>query len=138
ISLHQLPVVCPTDYRTLAAQPAALPPVPRRAYSGSAAEPPSSTPGTRRGDYRPTPPKLGQPVFTHWADVRPFALRSASQFRPAPPPALTSNAYKTAFDEVRRLGSATSTARSADQTQIGQFWAPPIWITWNEIAETAA
>ena len=32
----------------------------------------------------------------------------------------------------------TSTTRTADQTQIAQFWNPPIWIAWNQIAETAA
>ena len=28
--------------------------------------------------------------------------------------------------------------RTPDQTQIGQFWNPPIWATWNRIAQTAA
>jgi hypothetical protein len=109
-----------------------------RADDGSNAVPTPFTPRTKLGDYRPTPPKVGQPVFTHWAHVRPFALQSASQFRPTPPPPLTSSAYKSAFDEVRRLGSVTSTTRTPDQTQIAEFWAPPIWIIWNEIAETAA
>jgi membrane-associated phospholipid phosphatase len=109
-----------------------------RADDGSAATPPPFTPDTKPGGYQPTPPRFGQPVFTHWASVHPFALRSASQFRPAPPPPLSSDAYRTAFGEVRSLGSAASATRAADQTQIGQFWAPPIWITWNEIAQTAA
>ena len=70
--------------------------------------------------------------------MRPFVLRAASQFRTAPPPALTSTTYSSAYDEVRSLGSATSTTRTADETQIAQFWNPPIWIAWNQIAETAA
>jgi hypothetical protein len=109
-----------------------------RADDGASAVPPVFTPGTQPGDYQLTPPGFAQPAFTHWAAVRPFALRSASQFRSAPPPALTSKAYTAAFDEVQSLGAVNSTTRTADQTQIAQFWNPPIWVAWNNIAETAA
>jgi membrane-associated phospholipid phosphatase len=109
-----------------------------RADDGSAAQPPPVAPGTKAGEYRPTPPKFGQPVFSHWAHVHPFALRSARQFRPGPPPASTTSAYVASLQEVESLGSATSTARTADETQIGQFWNLPIWIAWNEIAQSAA
>jgi hypothetical protein len=109
-----------------------------RADDGSAAAQPPFTPTAQPGRYQPTPPAFAQPVFTQWPLVRPFVLRTASQFRPAPPPALTSKAYLSAYDEVRSLGSATSTTRTADETQIAQFWNPPIWIAWNQIAETAA
>jgi hypothetical protein len=109
-----------------------------RADDGSSLPQPTFTPGTKPGGYQFTPPAFAQPAFTQWSMVRPFALKSASQFRPAPPPALTSKAYVTAFNEVMSLGSATSTTRTADQTQIAQFWGPPIWIAWNNIAQTAA
>jgi hypothetical protein len=109
-----------------------------RADDGSANPQPVFVPGTQPGDYQPTPPAFAQPVFTQWPMVRPFVLRSASQFRPGPPPALTSKAYTRAFQEVQSLGAAGSTTRTADQTQIAQFWNPPIWIAWNKIAETAA
>jgi len=62
----------------------------------------------------------------NWGKVKPFVMRSPSQFRVPPPPAMTSAAYTTAFDEVKRLGGDgvhTPTERSADQTQIGIFWA---------------
>jgi hypothetical protein len=39
---------------------------------------------------------------------------------------------------VASLGAINSTTRTADQTQIAQFWNPPIWIAWNNIAQTAA
>jgi len=42
----------------------------------------------------------------------------------------------TKIAEVKALGAATGSTRTADQTQIGQFWNPPIWATWNRIAET--
>jgi membrane-associated phospholipid phosphatase len=79
-----------------------------------------------------------QPVFTHWQFVKPFALLRANQFRPGPPPALTSSTYTTAFDEVMSLGELGSTTRTADQTQIAKFWGAPIQNYWNEIAQTAA
>jgi len=109
-----------------------------RATDGSAATPPPFVPGNQPGNYQLTPPKFVAPVFTNWGNVTPFVLNNAAQFRPAPPPALTSQAYVQALNEVKSLGQNTSTTRTADQTVIGKFWAGPIWNTWNEIAENAA
>jgi hypothetical protein len=62
----------------------------------------------------------------HWGEVDPFVLRSGHQFRvPAPPP-LRSVAYANAFREAQRLGGdgiVTPTERTAEQTQIGIYWA---------------
>jgi hypothetical protein len=78
-----------------------------------------------------------------WGDVTPFALSSGDEFRPDAPPALDSAEYAASVEEVRSLGGATSTARTADQTQIAQFWAdgqgsytPPGH--WNLIAQQVA
>jgi hypothetical protein len=109
-----------------------------RADDGATNAQPVYVPGAQPGDYQLTPPAFAQPTFTQWPTVRPFALRTANQFRPTPPPALTSSAYTAAFKEVQSLGAINSTTRTADQTQIAQFWNPPIWIAWNNIAETAA
>jgi len=109
-----------------------------RANDGSNVTPPPFVPGAAAGDYRPTPPNNPTPVFTTWGQVTPFVLDSGNQFRPAAPPALTSDAYAAAINEVQSLGSATSTTRTADQTEIGKFWAPPIQNFWNQIAETVA
>src|SRR5260221_2855935 len=109
-----------------------------RATDGSAATPPPFVPGNQPGNYQLTPPKFAAPVFTNWSNVTPFVLDNAAQFRPGPPPALTSQAYAQAINEVKSLGQNTSTTRTPDQTVIGKFWAGPIWNTWNEIAENAA
>ncbi len=109
-----------------------------RANDGSAAKPSPFVPGNQPGNYRPTPPKFPAPVFTNWSNVTPFVLNNATQFRPDPPPALTSQAYAQALNEVKSLGQNTSTTRTPDQTVIAKFWAGPIWNTWNEIAENAA
>jgi len=109
-----------------------------RANDGSAVTPPPFVPGDQPGNYRLTPPNFPAPAFTNWANVTPFVLDHAAQFRPAAPPALVSHEYADAINEVKSLGQDVSTTRTADQTQIGKFWAPPIWNTWNEIAENAA
>jgi hypothetical protein len=109
-----------------------------RANDGSAATPPPFVPGTQPGNYRPTPPNFPAPVFTNWGNVTTFVLNNAVQFRPGPPPALTSQAYAQALNEVKSLGQNSSTTRTPDQTVIAKFWAGPIWNTWNEIAENAA
>jgi membrane-associated phospholipid phosphatase len=109
-----------------------------RANDGSAATSPPFVPGTQPGDYRSTPPNFPAPAFTTWGKVTPFVLDNAAQFRPEAPPALTSPAYAQALNEVKSLGQDTSTTRTPDQTVIAKFWAPPIWNTWNEIAENAA
>ena len=109
-----------------------------RAHDGSQNAPPIFVAGSAPGDYQVTPPNVGkQPVFTGWGTVTPWVLSSGSQFRPGPPPPLTSATWAQAINEVHRLGGGqgSPSARTADQTQIGLFWAPPIWNTWNEIAD---
>src|SRR5579859_3171249 len=110
-----------------------------RAGDGSAATPPPFVAGTKPGDYRLTPPLFPAPVFSNWGSVTPFVLRSGRQFRPAPPPPVTSAAYAKALNEVKSLGQDVSTTRTADQTAAAKFWASaPIWNTWNQVAENLA
>jgi len=109
-----------------------------RAGDGSNTTPAPFVPGAAPGDYQPTPPNFPTPVFTTWGQVTPFVLDRGDQFRPAPPPALTSDAYAAAINEVQSLGSASSTTRTAEQTEIGKFWNPPIQNFLNQIAETVA
>jgi hypothetical protein len=109
-----------------------------RADDGSESTPPVFVPQSGPGEYQLTPPNFKQPVFTNWSDVRPFALETGHQFRPPPPPAVTSPRYTTDFDEIKSLGEINSTTRSADQTDIGRFWgAAPVQNVWNQIAQTA-
>jgi hypothetical protein len=95
--------------------------------------------GTAPGDYQSTPPNFPpQPQFTHWSNVTPFALRRPSQFRPAPPPALTSDRYGDDLNEIQSLGVPGSTAATPDEALTGRFWNGAIQNYWNEITETAA
>ena len=100
-------------------------------------------PGNQPGDWQQTAPMYDVALLPQWADLTPFALTSPTQFTPAGPPALTSQAYADAFNEVKALGSATGSTRTADQTQIARFWAdgggtytPPGH--WDQIAQQIA
>jgi hypothetical protein len=110
-----------------------------RSQDHSDAAPIPYTFGTNPGDYQSTPPNFPKaPQFTHWPFVVPFALESAGQFRPGPPPALTSARYADAFNEVKSNGIANSQTATPDEAQTGLFWNGPIQNYWNQIAETAA
>ena len=110
-----------------------------RRDDGSAAQPIPFLFVNAPGRYQSTPPNFPpQPQFTHWSHVTPFVLASAGQFRPGPPPALTSNTYADSFNQVKALGIANSTAATPDQALIGRFWNGAIQNYWNEIAQTAA
>jgi hypothetical protein len=83
----------------------------------------SDQPGKWRQDpISQSPIALG----VYWGGVRPFVMRSTTQFRAPTPPPLMSAAYTTAFNEVKLIGGdgiTTPTIRTADQTNIGIFWA---------------
>jgi len=110
-----------------------------RNNDGSDAQPIPYVFGNAPGDYQSTPPNFPkQPQFTHWSRVTPFALEHANQFRPGPPPALTSDRYADAFNQVKSLGIADSTTATADEALTGRFWNGAIQNYWNEIAQTAS
>jgi uncharacterized protein (TIGR03118 family) len=101
------------------------------------------TPGTNPGDWRPTLPAFAPAQTPQWPGVTPFALDSGSQFRPAPPPALTSAEYTAAFNEVKDFGRLDSTVRTPEQTEVAKFWEGKAGTAnfpgyWNEIAANAA
>ena len=65
------------------------------------------------GVWRPTPP-ANAPFFDPWlGQVDPLVLDSPTQFRPGPPPAISSDLYVEEFEEVRDYGVKTSSLRDA-------------------------
>jgi hypothetical protein len=69
-----------------------------------------------------------------WGNVTPWVLRSGSQFRPDGPPALDSGRWARDYNEVKELGSLTSSTRTAEQTQIARFWLGSPAAIWNGVA----
>jgi hypothetical protein len=78
--------------------------------------------------YRPvTPPgawvvttfPLGVNVSQH----HPWVLKSNSQLRPGPPPALNSAVWARDYNETKDYGAVESKVRTKEQTDIALFWA---------------
>jgi hypothetical protein len=106
------------------------------------------TPGTRPGDWRPTPnPVPFDPpaaadnlpaVLPGWGQVTPFALRRSDQFEPHGPPRLSSEHYAKDYDEVKAIGAKNSATRTAEQSSIARFWYEGSPAGWSRIARTVA
>ena len=99
--------------------------------------------GSGPGVWVPTPPAFSPYLLPQWGFVVPFGMSSSSQFRPPGPPSLDSDQYAADYNEVKELGAALGSTRTADQTQIALFWAdgagtetPPGH--WNSIAQIIA
>lgn len=93
-------------------------------------------PNSAPGHWQPLLSPGGTPILdpTPWVGgVKPFLLQSQSQFRTAGPNALTSAAYAADFNEVKRLGSISSTVRTVEQTHIAIFWQSNPVATWNAV-----
>jgi hypothetical protein len=81
------------------------------------------------GVWQPAPgPALGLCL----PGMRPLALKSASQFRPEGPNALTSREYADDFNQVRDLGRIDSTSRTPEQTTQARFWTDHDIRQWND------
>lgn len=67
-------------------------------------------------------------------DAKPFAVKSAKDLMPPPPPAVDSPEYAVAYNEVKKVGGKKSKARSAEQTKAAAWWAEFGDVTWNRAA----
>lgn len=105
------------DGSTIPAPPFSLPPLP--------------------GLWQPTSAQGAQ--LANFGDFEPFALLTSTQYLPDPPPTLTSELYAADLEEVRLLGSATSTVRTAEQTETARLFASvgnstSHFAAWNNVA----
>jgi hypothetical protein len=104
---------------------AALAVLARRADDGAGA-PEAYRPHTTAAAYVPTV----TPAVPNWGQREPWLMKSPAEFRPAPPPDLTSEQWARDYNEVKALGSRASARRTAEQTEIARFWEfslPPIY-----------
>ena len=90
------------------------------------------------GEWRPVPPTLPTtPMgFLALAFTDPFTLKSASQFRPGPPPPITSQRYVREYNEVKKVGDINAHPNST--TDMARFWSGNFWVQWNEATRQIA
>src|ERR1700704_6146422 len=92
---------------------------------------PLPTPGV----WVPPPP----PLFSQYATAKPWGMDSASQFRPAPPPALNSALYARDYNETKEMGGVKSTKRTDAQSDAVRFWTQAnLGPAWYQAARQAS
>ena len=69
-----------------------------------------------------------------WAAATPFMLSSQDHFRSPPPPAIKSQDYTFAFNEVKQYGSTNSDVRTKDQTHLALWWKDFVENSHNRLA----
>jgi hypothetical protein len=80
------------------------------------------------GEWQATPScpivnEIAVGVFFQWQNVTPFGIPGVSEFLLDPPPALDSNQYAKAYNEVKAVGSLNSTERPPDRANVVLFYA---------------
>lgn len=92
-----------------------------------------------------TAPGAGQPgvwvpigpapaLLPGWGAVTPWVIESGSQYRPDAPPSLDSGRYARDYNEIKDIGSLTSSTRTSEQTEIARFWLATPSAIWNGVA----
>jgi PAP2 superfamily len=88
------------------------------------------TVGTAPGQWRPTPPDYLN-VGAWFAILKPFVIRDADDYSTPGQPALISSAYARDLNEIKAVGSSTSTVRTPDQTEAATWWDDPRLVEWD-------
>ena len=89
------------------------------------------TPGSGPGVWIPTPPAFANPQTPFLQFVTPFGYDDPARFRPHAPPALDSRTYTIDYNEIKDLGRATDTSRTAEQSATALFWSPSASALWS-------
>ena len=103
------------------------------------ATPQTFTPPALPGVWQPTPPAFAAAGFVQAGDAKPFGLPTPYYFLPRRPPALNSQEYADAVNEIKAIGGVTSSVRTAEQTLQARLWASvgykENWAgIWNQVA----
>jgi hypothetical protein len=104
-----------------------------RHADGSWIPAPPFTGGTATGQWRPIPPAAAG-ATPELATTQGWFLALPSQFRPGPPPSLTSQQYTADYNETKSIGASNS-LRTPEQTLVAQFWqGAAASYFWNHVA----
>jgi len=91
-------------------------------------------PITTAGVYIPT----ALTASYDWREVKPWVMKSSSQFRPEAPPALTSATWTRDYNEIKEIGAQNSAKRTPEQTEVARFWTATGAVTWNPVVRSLA
>lgn len=91
-------------------------------------------PHAAAGQYVPT----AAPAATPWPRRKTWLLDSPAQFRPGPPPALSSETWARDYNEIKAMGGRTGSARSAEQTEIARFWDYSLPAVYHGVVRSVA
>lgn len=76
--------------------------------------------------WQPTPPAYMNGIEPHWEKIRPFAIDSAQQFKPIPPPEFSmekdSDFYKEVMEVYEVRKSMIGKGDKSEEIAIAQFW----------------
>jgi hypothetical protein len=97
---------------------------------------PPNVGGVEIGQWRPTPPGNVAGQFEFLREIVPFTLNRPTQFRPEPPPPLTSGTYLRDYDEVMQFRAvashpATPACPAPEATEVARFWSGNFVTQWN-------
>jgi hypothetical protein len=102
--------------------------------SDGAETPNTYRPPTTAGRYIAT----SLPVGSQWGNVTPWVMDRGSQFRPGPPPPLTSAEWAADYNEVKDIGAKKSSVRTSEQTDIARFWVIVGPASWDPVVRQLA
>src|SRR5437867_12741091 len=88
-------------------------------------------PGSGPGVWVPTPPAFANPQTPFLQFVTPFGYDDPTRFRPHAPRALDRRTYTIDYNEIKDLGRATETSRTAEQSATALFWSPSASALWS-------
>ena len=99
--------------------------------------------GTDPGDWRPTPITEAPMAYVYLVTTEPFVMTSPSQFRPGPPPALTSQKYLREYNEVKAVGAVENhppvgACPAPRRTDMARFWGGNLVLQWYQVPRDVA
>jgi len=94
-----------------------------RANDGSATPPLTTAPGPAAPGVWQLTNGCKAGIAYNWQFITPFGIPSAGDYLLGPPPALTSQAYTKAYNEVMTVGANDSTERPQDRANVALFFA---------------
>lgn len=94
----------------------------------------SYRPTTQAGVYVPT----AVPAVPQWPQRVPWLMRDAAQFRPGPPPALSSATWARDYNESKDFGGKSGSRRTTAHTDMARFWEATMPVIYYGVAQSVA